>query len=244
VTAPRADATDVHPASPAVLAPPPNAEARRSRRRAALLLVALLGLVVVAILVVAWAGPTELGSPDDEAPPTVVVGTPAGFVISTPTPAATPRPTAAAPSTAPTATVPATPAAVTPAPTPAPVAVPPPTPAPTPPPTPVVAAAGDPADAVAAFYGAVAAGDFDAAYARWSDRMKADYPRQENLDQRFADTASIEFTDLFVADRTATTATVQANFIETYDSGGSRQFIGYWQLILVDGRWLLDHPTY
>ncbi len=240
MTAPRADATDVHPASPAVLAPPPNAEARRSRRRAALLLVALLGRGVVAILVVAWAGPTELGSPDDEAPPTVVVGTPAGFVISTPTPAATPRPTAAAPSTAPTATVPATPAAVTPAPTPAPVAVP----APTPPPTPVVAAGGDPADAVAAFYGAVAAGDFDAAYARWSDRMKADYPRQENLDQRFADTASIEFTDLFVADRTATTATVQANFIETYDSGASRQFIGYWQLILVDGRWLLDHPTY
>jgi hypothetical protein len=99
-------------------------------------------------------------------------------------------------------------------------------------------------DTVTAFYAAAAAGDFDRAYALWSDRMKADYPRQENLDQRFAETASIEFTELFVASQTATRATVQANFVETYDGGGSRQFIGYWELILVDGRWLLDHPTY
>jgi hypothetical protein len=47
-----------------------------------------------------------------------------------------------------------------------------------------------------------------------------------------------------VAEQGATTATVQANFVETYDSGSSRRFVGYWELILVDGRWLLNAPTY
>jgi hypothetical protein len=74
--------------------------------------------------------------------------------------------------------------------------------------------------------------------------MKATYPRQENLDDRFDDTASITFEQLFVASRTSRTATVQANFVETYDSGSSREFIGYWELVLVDGRWLLDAPHY
>jgi hypothetical protein len=40
------------------------------------------------------------------------------------------------------------------------------------------------------------------------------------------------------------TATVQANFVETYESGSTREFIGYWELIAVDGRWLLDAPHY
>ncbi len=90
----------------------------------------------------------------------------------------------------------------------------------------------------------MARGDFDAAYALWSDRMKATYPRQGNLDDRFANTAEITFSQLFVASQSATTATVQANFTERYDSGSSRSFTGYWKLISVDGAWLLDEPTY
>ena len=39
-------------------------------------------------------------------------------------------------------------------------------------------------------------------------------------------------------------ATVQANFTETYESGATRQFIGYWHLVLVDGQWLLAEPHY
>lgn len=39
-------------------------------------------------------------------------------------------------------------------------------------------------------------------------------------------------------------AIVQANFIETDESGGSREFIGYWELVHVDGAWLLDFPHY
>ena len=105
-------------------------------------------------------------------------------------------------------------------------------------------AAANPADAVAAFYRNAAGGDFDAAYALFDEHMRATYPRTANLDERFDETASITFQQLYVAEQTADRATVQANFTETYDSGSSRQFVGYWRLILVDGRWLLDEPHY
>lgn len=108
----------------------------------------------------------------------------------------------------------------------------------------MIVAVAQPEDSVAAFYGNVAAGNFDAAYSLWSDRMKATYPRQENLDDRFDDTASITFNQLRLVDQTDRTATVQANFTEKYDSGSSRDFVGFWQLIQVDGRWLLDEPNY
>ncbi|MEO6294506.1 MAG: hypothetical protein ABIP01_03265, partial [Candidatus Limnocylindria bacterium] len=118
------------------------------------------------------------------------------------------------------------------------------TPTPTPAPTAVIMAVAQPDDAVAAFYGNVARGNFDAAYSLWSDRMKATYPREGNLDQRFAGTASISFQQLHVAEQGGDRATVQANFTETYDSGATRNFIGYWRLVRVEGRWLLDEPHY
>ncbi|MDQ2673148.1 MAG: hypothetical protein M3Y40_00655 [Chloroflexota bacterium] len=114
----------------------------------------------------------------------------------------------------------------------------------TPEPTVIVATADQPTDAVAAFYAHAAAGEFDAAYALWSDRMKRDFPRQENLDGRFDSTAAIDFTQLETVARDAGRAVVQANFVEQYDSGDTREFIGYWELTLVDGRWLLDQPHY
>jgi hypothetical protein len=174
----------------------------------------------------------------------IVVGTPGGAVLGgtaeptreptpEPTPEATPPPTPEPATPAPVTAAPATPAPATPA-----------APAATPAPTPVIVAMADPADAVAAFYGHVTDGRFDSAYALWSSRMKATYPRQENLDNRFADTTAITFLRLEVVSRTDRSAIVQADFVETYDSGSSRQFIGYWELIRVDGRWLLDAPHY
>ncbi|MBA2265928.1 MAG: serine/threonine protein kinase [Chloroflexi bacterium] len=192
----------------------------------------------LAILLVALVGGGYLGGRlitgggETGALPGVIVGSPGGVVII-------PTPTASPPSATPTPTTRPTPSAQppTPPPTPAPVA----TPAP---PTPAPVAAVAPDDTVAAFYGHVEGGRFDQAYALWSDRMKDAYPRQDNLDDRFASTADISFETLEVAEQTATAATVQANFIETYDSGSSRRFVGYWRLIRVDGRWLLDEPTY
>jgi hypothetical protein len=74
--------------------------------------------------------------------------------------------------------------------------------------------------------------------------MRTTYPRTANLDDRFDETSSIAFQQLYVAEQTADRATVQANFTETYESGASRQFVGYWRLVLVDGSWLLDEPHY
>jgi hypothetical protein len=114
----------------------------------------------------------------------------------------------------------------------------------TPAPAPVVVAVAGPADVVAAFYAAVVDGRFDAAYSHWSDRMRSTFPRTENLDQRFDNTAAITFHQLEVAEVSGASATVQANFTETNDTGDSRQFIGYWRLVQRDGRWLLDEPHY
>lgn len=200
-------------------------------------------LAALAMLAVGLFAATRLlsGTEDHGAasqPPGVVVGTPGGVAF----PAPTTVPTAPPPATA-VASPQATPV-VTPAPTAAPTAPPTAAPTATAPPTAAPVAVGDPADAVASFYSYVAGGDFDAAYALWNDDMKATYPRDSNLDARFDDTAAITFDQLSVAELSGESATVQANFTETYESGASRQFIGYWRLQLVDGRWLLDEPHY
>ena len=187
-------------------------------------------------------------------PPSFVAGTPGGVAVenATPTPRSTPTPP---PTSTPTPPPSATPRS-TPEPTAAPTSVPATaepeatptvTPATAPPsvaPTPIVVAASDPADAIAAFYAYVSSGQFDAAYSLWSERMRATYPRQENLDERFDQTASITLQELHVVEQASEAATVQANFTETYDSGSSRAFVGYWRLVLVDGGWLLDEPHY
>jgi hypothetical protein len=200
-------------------------------------------LVLTAGLFAAMVGRDDIGQLIATPLPTVFVGEPGGAVIpeaETPTPRATPT-VPPSPTSEPTvAPTPEPVVAASPPPTPAPTVAPSPTPAP----TAVIVAMAQPEDSVAAFYGNVAAGNFDAAYALWSERMKATYPRQENLDDRFDDTASITFQQLRLVDLTDQTATVQANFTETYDSGGSRDFVGYWRLIQVDGRWLLDEPHY
>jgi hypothetical protein len=184
---------------------------------------------------------------------TIEAGVPGGEVISQATPMPTPRATPTATSMlSPTPTLTLDPTvAPTPAPTPPTTATPQPTAAPTarppsitPAPTAIVVAASNPVDAVAAFYGHVVSGSFDAAYGLWSDRMRATYPRTANLDERFDETADITFRELYVAEQTSDRATVQANFTETYDSGSSRTFIGYWRLVLVDGSWVLDEPHY
>jgi hypothetical protein len=183
----------------------------------------------------------------------MVAGTPGGVAFSEATEApeaTTPEPTREptpepSPESTPEPTPKATPVPATPAPA-APTQPPPPPPPPpaTPAPTTVVVASIGPDDTIAAWYSHVAAGRFDAAYSLWSARMKATYPRQENLDDRFAQTASIRFEQLYVASQGGGRATVQANFVETYDSGSSRRFVGYWELVFVDGRWLLDVPHY
>ncbi|MBW3612605.1 MAG: protein kinase [Chloroflexi bacterium] len=225
--------------------PVPGERPRREPRRRGLPVWAAGAAALLVLAVVGWSTMRLLGGGDagvDEpvSPLDIIVGVPGGEAeepTDSPSPTPDPTPTASPPS-----------------PTPSPEPIPDPTtaqaPAPNPAPTtPAPAAAGPvalagPDDAVAAFYRFVTDGAFDAAYALWSAHMKATYPRQENLDDRFANTASITFSQLSVASRSGDAATVQANFTERYDGGGSREFIGYWRLVRVDGSWLLDEPNY
>lgn len=216
----------------------------QSPRRAWPLAIALLALAVAGYLGGRAMTSNTTGDPRVPAHglvvPSILPGG-AAFTEATPTPTAVPtaRPTAApteAPVPTPTPTLRPTPTAAPAGPITAPG-----------PPAPTAAAASavkDPADSVASFYANAAAGQFDAAYGLWSARMKAAYPRQANLDDRFDETADITFSSLYVARQTAGSATVQANFTETYDGGSSRRFVGYWNLVWVGGRWLLDAPTY
>ena len=227
-------------------AAPPAPEVRRRQRGTALWPLAA-ATVLVALGAIAWGSWSLRPSAQVAATPTpsVIVGIPYGEVIPEVTPPPTPAPAVEPPPEATASPAPAVPTAA-PVATPAPVAAAAPAPAPTaqPAPTAAVLALADPADSVAAFYGHVAAGRFDAAYDLWSPKMKATYSRPENLDGRFDETASIEFRQLYVAEQTQSRATVQANFVEAYDPGGSQEFIGYWRLVQVGGRWLLDEPHY
>lgn len=239
---------DARPVEPVATLPPAVSQRPRPFNARWPIGIVAVVLVVAVLIAIGLNQPRADSAANVVTPaPSIIVGIPGGEVIETssPTPTVTaaptpvPTPREAAASTPPPSVAPATPP-----PTPAPTPPRPPSVAPTPAPTAVVVALAGPDDAVLAFYRAVADGRFDAAYALWSDRMKATYPRQENLDDRFDETASIDFEALYVASQTSRTATVQANFVETYDSGGSRRFIGYWELVLVDGRWLLDAPHY
>jgi hypothetical protein len=215
---------------------------RQNRVIWALTALALVGVGLYAAAQVSQPTAQPVRTP--EAIGGVVLATPESVALPTVTPEQTLAPTAAA-----TPTPEATPM-VTAVPTPIPSVVPtaPPvvaelTPAASPTPATTVTA-GDPVEAVLAFYEAAADEDFDAAYALWNERMRAAYPREPNLDRRFDETLDVTFSQLSLAEMSGDAATVQANFTETYESGATRQFIGYWRLVLVDGRWLLDEPHY
>ena len=243
---PRAEAPLAARASDTALGPAPvqpSAGSRRvvaerevppERRRVA---VWPLALFLVAMVGGGFLGATWLLDRDGDATPGVIVGSPGGAAIPNPTPSPdppTPVETTATPSESPTPTPanarcrararrhrPATPCGIR-----------------------CAGGRGHPGRLGRRLLFGRRGGRFDDAYALWSDRMKATYPRESNLDSRFDDTAWISFSQLSLAARSADSATVQANFTETYDSGASREFIGFWRLVLVGGRWLLDEPHY
>jgi eukaryotic-like serine/threonine-protein kinase len=158
-------------------------------------------------------------------------------------PTATPDPPTPSPAPTPRATPTAEPT-----PTPEPTARPTarPTPAPTPRPAPALPAR-DPAETVALFYNLVEAHRFDEAAALWTARMRQEYPPRGYIDGRFAPTTRIDLrrNEITSLDRRAGTATVAVDLIEYRTVEPSpRRFVGWWELVLVDGRWLMDRPHF
>ncbi|HEY7590006.1 MAG TPA: protein kinase [Candidatus Limnocylindrales bacterium] len=159
----------------------------------------------------------------------------------TPSPSPTPTPTAS-PSPTPTPT-----AEPTPEPTARPTPRPTPRATPRPTPRPQSLPARDPAETVARFYDLVEAHRFDEAAALWTARMRRQYPPDGYIDGRFSRTTRIDLrrNDIIALDRRAGTAVVAVDLIEYRTVEPSpRRFIGRWDLVLVNGQWLMDRPHF
>jgi len=123
-----------------------------------------------------------------------------------------------------------------------------PTPAVTPRPEPTLPAtpAGPkPAEVVLAFYVAVATHDWDTATALWSPEMQRRYPPAEDIVARFSATERIHINLIDTVERSGDTARVAVTLLEYRTTGPSPQrFVGAWDLVRIDGQWVLDDPDF
>ena len=111
-------------------------------------------------------------------------------------------------------------------------------------PTPSIAS---PSAAVVDFYDAVEDHDWDRAIARWSRSMRERYPPDEWLIGRFSRTTRMDIVRLrqTALNSSAGTATVAVSLVEYRSVEPSpRSFAGSWELVRVNGRWLLNEPHF
>jgi cytoskeletal protein RodZ len=108
--------------------------------------------------------------------------------------------------------------------------------------TPQGPAPSDPGAAVASFYQMVGAHDFGRAAQLWSPRMRAAYPPDQNIDQRFSQTRQVAVNRAEVVSMNGTQATVAVDLTEVT---GARQqhYTGTWSLVRSGTGWLLDQPN-
>jgi serine/threonine-protein kinase len=241
-TGPRHNPTrPVGPAARIANRPPPR-PARPDEPRNRPLWPALAAVLLI-LVVAGFAGQrfvSNLVEAQRSAPGAVALASPTPDVTERPTPAPDPPVPRATPTERERSTPAPTQAPPTPQPTSAPTSPPPATASP----AQVASADLSAPEAVTRFYTSVTDGRFDAAYALWSDRMKATYPRQENLNQRFDDTAAIQVHGLQLVSQDGGRAVVAIDFTETYEGGATRRFQGSWELVRAGDRWLLDAPHF
>jgi len=174
-------------------------------------------------------GATTVPVPGRTDPPPVVAGEPP-VPVPTPRPARTQAPPPPDETPPPAPTEPPTPAS------------PEPTPAPTPTPTPD---ASGPRRTVLEFYEAVENHLWDTATALWSESMQESYPPDVYLVDRFADTSRIDVTYAETVERGDGHARVEVALVEYRILDPTpRTIVGAWDLVRVDGAWLLDVPYF
>lgn len=77
--------------------------------------------------------------------------------------------------------------------------------------------------------------------------MRRQYPPKGYIDGRFSRTTRIDLrrNEIISLDRRAGTAVVAVDLIEYRTVEPSpRRFIGRWDLVLVNGQWLMDRPHF
>lgn len=191
----------------------------------------MLSLLVLAIVLVSASGPSglrlrEAGSRAAPVSP---------LAAAQATPSATPPPTPAASPTPPLT-------GATPAPTTAPTAAP----VKATPPAGVKGGRAATRRAVADFYAAVAAHDWQRAIALWSPAMRKRYPPDQWLIGRFRPTTAIRIERLRTTSYRPSkgTAVVAVTLVESRDDGTKRTISGSWVLRRYRGAWLLDQPRF
>jgi eukaryotic-like serine/threonine-protein kinase len=220
---------------------PAETDDREERRRSLIAGFVLVSLVAAVGLIGAVLLPGGSGLPGgaiESAPPASVPAATPVFFPPIPTPSPTPIVTST-PEPRPTADPTSAP---TPPPTPRPTPQPTPRPTPIPPPP-----TSGPAQAVVAFYGAVERHDWDTAIDLWSPSMQERYPVQEWLIDRFERTTRIDITSLrtISVDQDAGRARVAVSLVEYRTVEPSpRTFTGAWDLVRIDGRWVLNDPDF
>jgi hypothetical protein len=190
----------------------------------------------------------------------VPTATASATLAPTAPPLRTPAPTAvaslappAAPVVLPTAPPTAAPAPTIPPPSPTPLAPPTATPAPAPTDTPAAptavpataapaVVASTPAGAVQEFYRLVGSRQFDAAANLWTDRMKAEYPPDGNINGHFGQDQSVQVNIGSTQNTGGGRATVAVSVTEVRASGTVRA-TGTWSLVQGPSGWLLDQPN-
>ena len=102
----------------------------------------------------------------------------------------------------------------------------------------------DAAETVVHWYGLVADGEFDSAYALWSPQMKNNWPRQIHLDDRWRNTDQVIVHANSITYQEPGFANVYVRFTEIKDDGTQLVFEGHWDLVLGSSGWLLNAPYF
>ena len=104
-----------------------------------------------------------------------------------------------------------------------------------------------PAEVVLAFYVAVATHEWKTARDLWSPDMQLRYPPDAHIVDRFSATQRIHINLIKTVevDRSAGTARVEVTMLEYRTVEPSpRRYVGAWDLVRIDGRWLLHAPDF
>jgi hypothetical protein len=100
----------------------------------------------------------------------------------------------------------------------------------------------DPGQAVASFYALVSSHQFGTAAELWSPHMRAAFPTEQNIVQRFSQTQSISLQRADVLSQDQSQATVAVDLIES-GAQGPQHYVGTWHLVRDSSGWMLDQPS-
>jgi serine/threonine protein kinase len=103
---------------------------------------------------------------------------------------------------------------------------------------------GGPQQTVLAFYADVGSHDFGAAAQLWTPSLRNRDPPPTYIDDRFAATSRIDVVRSATVSVMGDRATVDVTLVEHLQNGATRTLVGAWDLVRLNGMWLLDTPRF